>query len=88
MIEDPDVRILLGDALEQLATLPPDSVHCIVTSPPFWALRDYGVAGQIGLEATPEEWCARLVAVMREARRVLRSDGVCWRPARAAEPFA
>ncbi len=78
MIDDPDVRILLGDALEQLATLPDASVQCIVTSPPFWALRDYEVDGQIGLEATPEEWCAKLVEVFAECRRVLRDDGTFW----------
>lgn len=78
MIDDGDVQILLGDALEQLRTLPSESVQCIVTSPPFWGLRDYGVEGQIGLEETPEEWVERLVSVFREARRVLRSDGVAW----------
>jgi DNA modification methylase len=77
-LDDGDVRLYHGDALEQLAAMPSESVQCIVTSPPFWGLRDYGMPGQIGLEETPDEWCARLVAVMREARRVLRSDGVCW----------
>jgi DNA modification methylase len=53
-------------------------VQCVVTSPPYYGLRDYGVAGQIGLEATPEEWVAELVAVFREVRRVLRDDGALW----------
>ena len=71
-------RILQGDCLEVLRTLPDESVHCIVTSPPYWRQRDYGAAGQIGLEATPEEYCDKIVAVFTEARRVLRSDGTCW----------
>ena len=71
-------RILVGDALEQLRTLPDESVHCCVTSPPYWGLRDYGVAGQLGLESTPVEYLARMVAVFEEVRRVLRSDGTAW----------
>jgi DNA modification methylase len=71
-------RILVGDAREVLRTLPADSVQCCVTSPPYWGLRDYGVAGQIGLERTPEEYVEHLVEVFREVRRVLRSDGVLW----------
>lgn len=77
-LDDGDVRLYHGDALEQLALMPSESVQCIVTSPPFWGLRDYSCEGQIGLEETPDEWCQRLVAVMREARRVLRSDGCAW----------
>lgn len=71
-------RILCGDALETLRTLPAESVHCCVTSPPYWGLRDYGADGQIGLEATPELFVARLVEVFREVRRVLRDDGTLW----------
>ena len=70
--------ILCGDALEQLKTLPDASVHCCVTSPPYYGLRDYGVAGQIGLEETPEAYVAKLVDVFREVRRVLRDDGTLW----------
>lgn len=77
-LEDPDLRLYHGDALEVLRELPDGSVHCALTSPPFYGLRDYGVAGQIGLESTPEEWCANLVAVFREVRRVLRDDGTLW----------
>jgi DNA modification methylase len=58
--------------------LPIGSVHCCVTSPPYFGLRDYGVDGQIGLESTPEEYVAKLVAVFREVRRVLRDDGTLW----------
>ncbi|MDA8346964.1 MAG: site-specific DNA-methyltransferase [Thermaerobacter sp.] len=61
-----------------LATLPDESVHCVVTSPPYWGLRDYGIPGQIGLERTPEEYVAALVEVFREVRRVLRKDGTLW----------
>ena len=72
------VDLRLGDCLELMRELPDESVHCIVTSPPYWALRDYGCEGQIGLEASPEEYIAKMVAVFREARRVLRHDGTCW----------
>lgn len=53
-------------------------VNCIVTSPPYWGLRDYGHPGQLGLEKTPEEYVANMVAVFREVRRVLRDDGTLW----------
>ena len=69
---------LVGDVREMLATLPDESVHCVVTSPPYWGLRDYGVAGQLGLEPTPEEYVANMVEVFREVRRVLRADGTLW----------
>ncbi len=72
------VQILVGSALELLRRLPAESVHCVVTSPPYWGLRDYGVEGQIGLEPTPEEYVAALVAVFREVHRVLRPDGTLW----------
>ena len=71
-------EVLVGDALEALRPLGPGIAQCCVTSPPYWGLRDYGVAGQIGLEETPEAYVARLVAVFAEVRRVLADDGVCW----------
>ena len=71
-------RILEGDALERLRELPDESVQTCITSPPYWGLRDYGVEGQLGLEPTPEEYVANLVAVFREVRRVLRDDGTLW----------
>jgi len=71
-------RIIQGDCIEGLRTLPDASVHCCVTSPPYWGLRDYGHDGQIGLESTPEAYVARMVEVFREVRRVLRDDGTCW----------
>lgn len=67
-----------GDALEVLRTMPGESVHTCVTSPPYWGLRDYGIAGQLGLESTPDEYVSRMVEVFREVRRVLRGDGTLW----------
>jgi DNA modification methylase len=71
-------RVLNGDALTQLETLDSESVHCCVTSPPYWGLRDYGHDGQLGLEKTPEEYVANMVRVFAEVKRVLRDDGTCW----------
>jgi DNA modification methylase len=67
-----------ADALTYLRTLPDGCVNCVVTSPPYFGLRDYGTAGQIGIEPTPGEYVAALVAVFREVWRVLRDDGVVW----------
>jgi DNA modification methylase len=72
------IRLIAGDCREILPTLADQSVQCCVTSPPYFGLRDYGVAGQIGLEATPDAFVAELVAVFREVRRVLRDDGTLW----------
>lgn len=84
------IEVLQGDSLTVLKTLPDCSVHMVVTSPPYWALRDYGVAGQLGLEpihdclgwATGarcgECYICHMVEVFREVRRVLRDDGTCW----------
>lgn len=70
--------IILGDALEKLKTLKDKSVQCCVTSPPYWGLRNYGVAGQLGLEKTPEEYVEKLVVIFREVHRVLKDDGTLW----------
>jgi len=70
--------VRVGDCRELLRDTPDESVLCCVTSPPYWGLRDYGHAGQIGQEATPEEFVATMVEVFREVRRVLKSDGTCW----------
>jgi DNA modification methylase len=72
------ITCLCGDCREVLKTLPNESVHCIVTSPPYFGLRDYGIAGQIGLEPTSDEYVAQMVAVFHEVRRVLREDGTAW----------
>ncbi|MBF8786613.1 DNA-methyltransferase [Pseudomonas asiatica] len=71
-------RILVGDCIEMMRNLPDQSVHTCITSPPYFGLRDYGVDGQIGLEASPREFIESLVAVFREVRRVLRDDGTLW----------
>lgn len=67
-----------GDVLDRLREMPDESVHCVVTSPPYWGLRDYGVEGQLGLEATYPEHVTAMVEVFREVRRVLRPDGTLW----------
>lgn len=71
-------RILVGSALGRIPELPEQSVQCVVTSPPYYGLRDYGVDGQIGLEKTLEAYIDRLVWVFKEVRRVLRDDGTLW----------
>ena len=71
-----DYRV--GDAKSVLMTLPGESVHCCVTSPPYWRLRSYHVDGQLGLENTMEEYINNLIAVFQEVRRVLRKDGTLW----------
>ena len=82
-----DVKVILGDSLDELKKLPDESVHLIVTSPPYWALRDYkvppttwpdGWIGGLGLEPTPEKYIEHLTDVMTECQRVLRRDGTLW----------
>lgn len=72
------VRILLGDCRKILGELETASVHCCITSPPYFGLRDYGKADQIGMEATPDDFVTQLVEVFREVKRVLRDDGTLW----------
>ena len=72
------VRVLTGDVFDHLDELPDESVHCVVTSPPYFALRDYGVEGAIGLEPTFDEHLEVMVRVFREVGRVLRKDGTLW----------
>lgn len=74
----PALSVFQGDCLSVLQKIPDNSINCCVTSPPYWGLRDYGVEGQIGLEKTPDEYVAKMVAVFEEVRRVLRDDGTCW----------
>lgn len=71
-------RIYRADVLAGLARVEPESVRCCVTSPPYWALRNYGASEQIGREKTPEEYVQRLVEVFEAVRRVLRQDGTLW----------
>lgn len=75
---DGQVTLYAGDVRDVLRQLPEASVNCVVTSPPYWSLRDYGVDGQLGLEPTPELFVAHMVEVFREVRRVLRPDGALW----------
>ena len=71
-------KILCGDALQVLRTLPDNLVNMVVTSPPYWGLRDYGVNGQLGLEENPEQYLEKMVEIFQEVRRVLRPDGTLW----------
>lgn len=71
-------KIICGDALLTLKTIPDESIDCVITSPPYWALRDYNVAGQIGLEPTIEEYLDKLLLVFDEIKRVLKPSGTCW----------
>lgn len=71
-------KIVQGDALQVLKTLLDEIVDCVITSPPYWGLRDYGVEKQLGLEKTPEEYVANLVKVFQEVKRVLKKEGTVW----------
>lgn len=73
-----NAKLYTGDVLDVLRSLPSSSVHCCVTSPPYYGLRDYGIDGQIGLEESPQCHIARLVDVFREVRRVLHDTGTVW----------
>jgi DNA modification methylase len=73
-----DVTVLEGDVRQMLRRLPARSVHAVVTSPPYWQLRDYGFEGQLGLERTPELYVKSMVKVFRQLWRVLRDDGTIW----------
>jgi DNA modification methylase len=78
MREDLIDRIFVGDTLEVLKTFPDEFVDCVITSPPYWGLRDYGVEGQLGQEETPEEYVEKLVLIFREVKRVLKDTGTFW----------
>lgn len=71
-------QVLVGDCLATLPTIPSESVDCCVTSPPYFGLRDYGHADQIGLEETPDQYVAKMVAVFAEVKRILKPSGTCW----------
>lgn len=70
--------IIHGDTLTILKTMPDEIVNCVITSPPYWGLRDYGVYGQLGLEKTYEEYITKLCDIFDEIKRVLKKDGTCW----------
>jgi len=71
-------KIYHGDCLEELKKLPDESINCVMTSPPYWALRDYGVDGQLGLEPTFQEYINKLCDIFDEVKRVLKKEGTCW----------
>ena len=71
-------KIICGDSLEVLQTLPNESVDCVITSPPYWSLRDYGVVGQLGLERTFQEYVTKLCDIFDEVKRILKKEGTCW----------
>lgn len=74
----PNWQIITGDALAVLQGMDSESVDCLMTSPPYWALRDYGVDGQLGLEEHPQLYLDKLWAIFDEAKRVLKPTGTCW----------
>jgi DNA modification methylase len=71
-------KIICGDALKIMKQWPARFIDCVVTSPPYWGLRDYGIEGQLGLEKTPEEYIEKMVVIFREVRHVLKKTGTCW----------
>jgi len=76
--QDENITLYNCDVMEGLAQLPDESVQCVVTSPPYWGLRDYGIEGQLGLETAPEKYIEKMVRVFNEVKRVLKNDGVLW----------
>ena len=74
----PSGTIICGDSLEVLRGLSDESVDCVITSPPYWGLRDYGVDGQLGLESHFNEYISKLIAIFDEVKRVLKKEGTCW----------
>lgn len=76
--QDDQVTLFLGDALQVAVTIPDASVDCIVTSPPYYRLRDYGTDGQYGLESSPTEYVETMRVLFSELRRVLVDDGTLW----------
>lgn len=72
------VVVLHGDTRNVIRELPDNSFQCVVTSPPYWGVRDYGVAGQIGAEMDLQDYIKTLVDIFREVRRVLKPDGTFW----------
>lgn len=75
---DTSIKIMTGDALRALKSLPNEQIHTCITSPPYYGLRDYGIDGQIGLEKSVQEYIKHLVDIFNEVHRVLRADGTLW----------
>lgn len=77
-MELPINKIICGDALSVLKTFPNEFINCVATSPPYFALRDYGIEGQLGLEPTFQEYINKLCDIFDEIKRVLKKDGTVW----------
>ncbi len=73
--KDTEPLVIIGDVIEKLKILPDKSINCIVTSPPYWGQRDYGIEGQIGNEKSPEEYIKKILDIAKELKRVLVDDG-------------
>ena len=73
-----DYDVLIGDCLETMKQIEPETIDCVVTSPPYWGLRDYGESEQIGLEDTPEAYVEKMVSVFRKVKRILKPCGTVW----------
>ena len=71
-------KIFQGDALTVLKTLQDESVDCVITSPPYYGLRNYGIEGQIGLEDTFEEYLEKILKIVAEIKRILKKTGTFW----------
>lgn len=71
-------QILQGDCIKVVQSLPPDTIQTVITSPPYWGLRDYGMTEQIGLEETVQDYIQKIVSLFREIKRVLKDDGTVW----------
>ena len=77
-MQDIEDKIICGDSLQILRSFDNESIDMIITSPPYWALRDYGVEEQVGLEDSPQKYVERLCGIMDECKRVLKKEGTCW----------
>jgi len=73
-----NITLILGDCVEEMKKIPDNSIDCCITSPPYWALRDYGIDGQLGLESTFQEYIIKLCNIFDEVKRTLKRTGTCW----------
>lgn len=73
-----NIQLYNGDCLEEMKKMPDESVDCVITSPPYWGLRDYGSEGQLGLEKTFVKYITKLCDIFDEVRRILKDEGTCW----------
>ena len=76
--QNAQLKVLTGDCIKLLPSLDAESIQCCVTSPPYWGLRDYDHADQIGAEPSPDQYVQNLVSVFRAVREKLRPDGTLW----------